>query len=218
MKNWFPEDFSQQFSPQFTQPADQTRHSSSSSRSMSMDSPEYPQALLYDIPTTPYIQDPLKEVPLMEASLGPPSTTISTPHHQTMQALSQIRSLNFPSLESEHDAMTRAILAVLSSPSRPSSSSSSYPPALPNVSAFRNYTPASVPTTQMASSSGRQSMLKKSMSYFKNLYLGRRQELMQGSHPTVSQLHHMFSERKRREKLNESFDALRTLLPPGSKV
>lgn len=36
--------------------------------------------------------------------------------------------------------------------------------------------------------------------------------------PTSNQLHHMISERKRREKLNEYFHALRLLLPPGSKV
>ncbi|XP_044953860.1 putative transcription factor bHLH041 [Hordeum vulgare subsp. vulgare] len=35
--------------------------------------------------------------------------------------------------------------------------------------------------------------------------------------PTSSQLHHMISERRRRERLNESFEALRGLLPPGSK-
>jgi hypothetical protein len=33
-----------------------------------------------------------------------------------------------------------------------------------------------------------------------------------------NQLQHMISERKRREKLNDSFHALRTVLPPGSKV
>ncbi|CAN6243612.1 unnamed protein product [Urochloa humidicola] len=35
--------------------------------------------------------------------------------------------------------------------------------------------------------------------------------------PTSSQLNHMISERRRRERLNESFEALRGLLPPGSK-
>jgi len=35
---------------------------------------------------------------------------------------------------------------------------------------------------------------------------------------TSSQLNHMISERRRRERLNESFEALRGLLPPGSKV
>ncbi|KAG2649566.1 hypothetical protein PVAP13_1NG116500 [Panicum virgatum] len=34
---------------------------------------------------------------------------------------------------------------------------------------------------------------------------------------TSSQLNHMISERRRRERLNESFEALRGLLPPGSK-
>ncbi|TKW13981.1 hypothetical protein SEVIR_5G136900v4 [Setaria viridis] len=35
--------------------------------------------------------------------------------------------------------------------------------------------------------------------------------------PSVNQLQHMFSERKRREKLNDSFHALKTVLPPGAK-
>ncbi|CAD6240279.1 unnamed protein product [Miscanthus lutarioriparius] len=35
--------------------------------------------------------------------------------------------------------------------------------------------------------------------------------------PSVNQLQHMFSERKRREKLNDSFHALKAVLPPGSK-
>jgi hypothetical protein len=36
--------------------------------------------------------------------------------------------------------------------------------------------------------------------------------------PSVNQLHHKISERKRREKLNDSFQALKTVLPPGAKV
>ena len=35
---------------------------------------------------------------------------------------------------------------------------------------------------------------------------------------SVNQLQHMFSERKRREKLNDSFQALKAVLPPGAKV
>ncbi|KAL0337275.1 UNVERIFIED_CONTAM: putative transcription factor [Sesamum calycinum] len=46
----------------------------------------------------------------------------------------------------------------------------------------------------------------------------KRQELQtQGNRPTSTQMHHMISERRRREKLNESFQVLRSLLPPGSK-
>lgn len=41
---------------------------------------------------------------------------------------------------------------------------------------------------------------------------------MQEIRSSSTQLHHMISERKRREKLNESFEALRALLPPGIKV
>jgi hypothetical protein len=35
---------------------------------------------------------------------------------------------------------------------------------------------------------------------------------------SVNQLQHMISERKRREKLNDSFQALKIVLPPGTKV
>lgn len=46
----------------------------------------------------------------------------------------------------------------------------------------------------------------------------RIQGQVQGTRPMSStQLHHMISERKRREKLNDSFQALRSLLPPGTK-
>ena len=34
----------------------------------------------------------------------------------------------------------------------------------------------------------------------------------------MNQLQHMLSERKRREKLNDSFHALKAVLPPGTKV
>jgi hypothetical protein len=36
--------------------------------------------------------------------------------------------------------------------------------------------------------------------------------------PSVNQQQHVLSERKRREKLNDSFKALKAVLPPGTKV
>nr|GLL20675.1 putative transcription factor bHLH041 isoform X2 [Ipomoea trifida] len=63
----------------------------------------------------------------------------------------------------------------------------------------------------------KQTVLKRSFEFFRNLSLMRRQELVRTTRPTITQVHHMISERKRREKLNESFQHLRSLLPPGTK-
>ncbi|KAL5228069.1 hypothetical protein ABZP36_016334 [Zizania latifolia] len=44
------------------------------------------------------------------------------------------------------------------------------------------------------------------------------QQAVSAAPPAGNQLQHMISERKRREKLNDSFVALKAVLPPGSKV
>ncbi|PNX75290.1 transcription factor bHLH041-like protein, partial [Trifolium pratense] len=52
----------------------------------------------------------------------------------------------------------------------------------------------------------------------RNLNLMRlRDRSTQAMRPSSNQLHHMISERRRREKLNENFQALRALLPQGTK-
>ncbi|VAH57643.1 unnamed protein product [Triticum turgidum subsp. durum] len=71
-----------------------------------------------------------------------------------------------------------------------------------------------------------QKMFKKSMSVLVKMQAAMRyshqQHHFQQASPeaelsSVNQLQHMISERKRREKLNDSFQALKTVLPPGSK-
>ncbi|KAM3197074.1 hypothetical protein ACQJBY_072628 [Aegilops geniculata] len=71
-----------------------------------------------------------------------------------------------------------------------------------------------------------QKMFKKSMSVLVKMQTAMRyshqQHHFQQASPeadlsSVNQLQHMISERKRREKLNDSFQALKTVLPPGSK-
>jgi len=226
MKSWFPEDFSQHLSPlrEALLRPDQNPPSSSSSslRSLSMDSPEC-SSLLFNIPSTSHFPETLGEIPLLHQVL--PTTT--SPHQQAMQAFARSRNnVQFPAPESENAAMTRAILAVLSSTSSSSSSSSHQPQQnLPyghrvnsKASAFKSYISALGPTTHMGANARKQSMLKKSISFFRNLNFLRLHERIQVSRPTSTQLHHMISERKRREKLNESFQALRSLLPPGTKV
>ncbi|KAL1547774.1 hypothetical protein AAHA92_16090 [Salvia divinorum] len=185
--------------------------SSSSLLSVSVDSPEYPP-LLFNIPSTTAPPPPPPFLP-QETLIReqPPTTTAAAAHDQTRQMLSQFRNAHFPSIECEDAAMTNAILAVLSSPS--TSSSSRRPPRTPNIStAFRTYQPNS--PARRSTSAPAPSRFKRAVVFFRNLSLRIRHDQ---SLPTATQLHHMISERKRREKLNESFQILRSFLPPGTK-
>ncbi|KAL8463963.1 hypothetical protein ACS0TY_033779 [Phlomoides rotata] len=156
---------------------DRPSSSSSSLHSLSVDSPEYPPRSYL----SSFVQEPIQQ-PL-----------------DAKQPLSQIRSVQLPTIESEDAAMTKAILAVLSSPSN---SSSSAPQNLPP--------PPPPPPPPISNRS--------TTAFTRNLNMRRRQELeVQENRPSVTQLHHMISERRRREKLNQSFHILRSLLPLGSK-
>ncbi|KAL5572465.1 hypothetical protein UlMin_022062 [Ulmus minor] len=213
--------------------------SSSSLRSLStMDSPEC-SSLLFNIPTPTTSQIPENQPDIMTSPLRPisaaslPSTANTIfPHQQAMQAFARIRNPQFPSQETEEAAMTKAILAVLSSPSSSSSSllsSQTAPPTAspyshflnPKSSAFKLYSSTSrlALSTSTSSRLGRPSIFKRSISFFRrlNFRMSHHQQRFQGTRPSTNQLHHMISERKRREKLNESFVALRSLLPPGTK-
>ncbi|XP_048334566.1 putative transcription factor bHLH041 [Ziziphus jujuba] len=238
MKTWFPEDFARQLSPQTEippRPNDQNNPPSSSSSSLislTMDSPEY-SSLLFSLPmsTTSSSSSQIPETSHTESTSLQPLITPTMPHQQAMQAFARLRNIQFPSPESEAAAMTRAMLAVLSSPSSSSSTSHQPPPPInlqphqfahsmnPKASLFKKYAPPLGPNTQINARSGsRQSMLKRSFSFFTNLNIFmRNRQRMQENRPSSTQLHHMMSERKRREKLNESFHALRSLLPPGTK-
>ncbi|PPD82380.1 hypothetical protein GOBAR_DD20696 [Gossypium barbadense] len=199
--------------------------------SLSPDSPD--SYLIFTVPNASRPQVPTgSETTPFLLQAKPASSSMYDPHQQAMQqALSEMRSnINLPSLESENAAMTRAILAVLTSPSSSSSSTSQYhsqqshnlPPSYqPNskATAFKRYgSPLGTPTTTAARASLRaQSMLKRAILFYRRFKLVRSEQQPRSCAPTVHQLHHMLSERKRREKLNESFDALRSLLPPGTK-
>ncbi|KAE9464511.1 hypothetical protein C3L33_03556, partial [Rhododendron williamsianum] len=211
MRKWMPENFPDQQAPYQDLPPPvsdhQTRASSSSSslRSLSTDNSLEPSPFLFNIPpNTSYHQEPPKQPPIHEQAFRPTS----------------------------NDAITRAILAVLSSPSPSASPSASSPqPSVAQnfpsfsrnaTSAFNRYRPgfAHSSSTPMIARVGRSSMLKRAISFFRSLSSTRSQgrvPVQGGSRPTENQLYHMISERKRREKLNESFQALRSLLPPGTK-
>lgn len=238
MRKWMPENFPDQQAPYQDLPPPvpdhQTRASSSSSslRSLSTDNSLEPSPFLFNIlPNTSYHQEPPKQPPIHEQAFRPTSSSVSlSPLHQAIQSFNQTRNFPFPTPETEDDAITRAILAVLSSPSPSASPSTSSPqPSVAQnfpsfsrnaTSAFNRYRPGfahSSSTPRVRSSS----MLKRAISFFRSLSSTRSQgrvPVQGGSRPTENQLYHMISERKRREKLNESFQALRSLLPPGTKV
>ncbi|XP_068306562.1 putative transcription factor bHLH041 isoform X1 [Pyrus communis] len=255
MRTWLPEVFPGQLSPH-TEVASRSINgqqqypassSSSSLRSLStMDSPEY-SSLLFNIPTTtttishnipelftqlssnplqPINTSSLEPLPTINVVTTTSSTGATSPHQQAIQAISQIRNIQFPTPEIEDATMTRAILTVLSSSSYqpppqtnpPSSSTTDRHLQTPKASAFKSYnTSALAPRTQMGANLRLQNMHKRSISFLRRLNLMRLREGIQATRPTSSQLHHMISERKRREKLNESFHKLKSLLPPGTK-
>ncbi|KAK1354910.1 putative transcription factor bHLH041 [Heracleum sosnowskyi] len=210
MRNLFPDDFMRQAIPvEPSLPNDQNPPSSSSSsmRSLSIDSPEgTPSNFLYNISNNTSTSYNISEPPF-------------APSSQTF--MNQIRSIHqFPTtIETEDAAMAHAMLAVISS-SSPASSTNSHQP-LQKASAFKSYRSVLGTTSQITSRIHRQNMLKRTIAFCRsnaNLRPASPEQTIQyANRPTSNQMHHMISERKRREKLNESFQALRTLLPPGSK-
>ncbi|PIA42982.1 hypothetical protein AQUCO_02000438v1 [Aquilegia coerulea] len=222
--NWFQQSQLQELIIPPQAQADQNWPSSSSSSLLSLGSPDS-SSLLFNVPisSTSYVPEFLKE-PQFEEAIRPTSTPVLPLQLQTMEAYNRLRIKNL-NPESDNAAIARAMLAVISSPS--SSSSSHQPPQTTaygsHVShktggAFRDYTPALSHNIPLIANPGKQNMLKRSISMMRKIDLSwRQQEPEQGIPPTSSQLHHKLSERKRREKLNESFLELRSLLPPGSK-
>ncbi|KAL9443795.1 hypothetical protein AB3S75_017052 [Citrus x aurantiifolia] len=228
MRNLFQEDFKDQQSPAAAGGRPIQSSSSSSLRSLSMDSPSEYSSLLFNIPTSSHLSETLIDVVPNLQPLTTTTTTASTTQ-QAMEAFAQLQNIQLPIIqETEQDAMTRAILAVLTSPTSSSSSSQQQQQqqeqpqqhlAPPKASAFKNYNLALAPTSNIRAISAfrGQSILKRTISYYRRLNIARREYTAGPSRPTSTQLHHMISERKRREKLNESFHALRSLLPPGTK-
>ncbi|KAJ0971365.1 hypothetical protein J5N97_019324 [Dioscorea zingiberensis] len=127
---------------------------------------------------------------------------------------------------SDDEVLTRAMVAVINSASPSSCSSSSSPPAVHEslihkpqyhgqFPAFKIYSPtsASAVNSDSKASPDSQKMIKMSIAMLRRISNIRNGE----SAPTSNRPSHVISERKRREKLNLSFDELRSLLPPGSK-
>ncbi|KAJ8470948.1 hypothetical protein OPV22_025291 [Ensete ventricosum] len=214
----FSEDFirqSQLGSEEFIQQAqlgqvlpipDQSRLSSSSSsslRSRSVGSPESSSLLL------------------IKASGGSIMPDLALPHHGTMQAYGRYRNVPLPSAARDDAEITRAMIAVISSTSSsttPMSFQTSEPAAGGSLGAFKPYRPALAPKSNTSPSLHGQKMIKMVIKLLTTMNAMRFEAPMQHAQTTSNQTHHMVSERKRREKLNESFHALRMLLPRGSKT
>lgn len=137
-----------------------------------------------------------------------------------LQPGNRILSCSIPNLVSDDDAIARAMMAVISSASSVSSSSSpsiisqNSPKCGENAKfgAFRQFKSAFPPKCEVNFGNDGHKMIKRSLAMLRNIKPGQERE------PKPSNLYHMISERKRREKLNASFELLRMLLPPGSKV
>jgi hypothetical protein len=100
-------------------------------------------------------------------------------------------------------------------------------------SVFRRYERHLSPRRRLTKPACGQKMFKTAMSVLAKMHTAMRYNHQQQQHQqqlyyqqqqasaaelSGNQLQHMISERKRREKLNDSFRALKTVLPPGSKV
>lgn len=201
-----------------TQPLDQTPHSSSSSslKSLSFEnSADYPPFLFNMLQTTSYTPYFDQHAPYDQ----PPSSSTMRSQDSLQQTLNQIRrNQSIPSREHEEAEMTRAIIAAISSSSSSSSSSHQHHRSPRVGSAFKRYRMYLGPATR---AQNQQNLNRRSLSFLRNLNEALAQQdygMVRTTRPTSNQLHHMMSERKRREKLNQSFEALRSILPPGSKV
>ncbi|KAL1805244.1 hypothetical protein ACET3Z_028312 [Daucus carota] len=210
MKNLFPQEFSLQVVPRelTDQPTDQTVP------------PSLPPPLLpisTNIASTSHNPNPTLQQPFPPLVSSP---NTNDAFQETIDTLNQIRNVNFPTIESEDAAITQAILAVISSSTSPSPTSSASSPQPPQrSSAFKTYRRSVLAPGRQITRPRRPNMLKLAVEFIRSSsILMRGQERSQtGSRSGSNQLQHMIKERKRRERLNQNFEALRSLLPPGSK-
>ncbi|KAJ0751641.1 putative transcription factor bHLH family [Helianthus annuus] len=216
LKKLFPGDFPQEVLPQ---PLDQARPSSSSSslRSLSTENNVDGPFLFNMLHTSSY----MPEISCFNEPFSNQQMPNQTPSFSTIgskdplqQALIQFRANQLiPSREHEEAAITRAILAVISPPPPPSSHQLQASRA---ASVFKRYQPYLGPKRVH----NRQNLKRRLHLFYKNIREVRAQQedlMIHTTQPRGNQLHHMISERKRREKLNENFQSLRSLLPPASK-
>ncbi|XP_020154236.1 putative transcription factor bHLH041 [Aegilops tauschii subsp. strangulata] len=138
----------------------------------------------------------------------------------------------------DYALMVQAMLAVVPSSGMSTTSTPPLPPCPPwlashrsqrssprRTTAFKPYRAALPPRARPRPGAPGQRMIKTCISLLASVHMAmrnrpehataRREDSSAPS--TTSQLHHVISERRRRERLNDSFQTLRALLPPGSK-
>lgn len=126
-------------------------------------------------------------------------------------------------IDHDDEAIMRAMMAVMSSSSAsPSSSASSHaqPFCRDQDSSMQQQSAAMAP--QLRGGRSGHVMVKSSLSMSPERSSGgsrgqQQEDPTRAASSNTGQLYHMMSERKRREKLNDSFHTLRSLLPPCSK-
>ncbi|CAM0910235.1 unnamed protein product [Alopecurus aequalis] len=196
--------------------------SSSSMPSLSMGSPEYSSII--------------RAMATPVAAAGQPSTQPLVPASPLSGLLTPVYGRHeFPTSEPYDDAaLAQAMLAAISSSIAPTTSTPMPPPcpqwlarhrsqrsSRRRTTAFKAYSGARAPRALPRPGAPGQRMAKTCISLLVSVHTAmRNRELAAAGHEpasSTSQLHHMISERRRRERLNDSFQSLRALLPPGAK-
>lgn len=129
----------------------------------------------------------------------------------TTEPLTLVQNSQVPRIESEDDAeMARAILAALSASPTTSSCSENRPPGR---AAFTRYRALGLGPVRAPS----RNLFGRAVLFYREL---SRRRTGEGNVQTATQtqMHHVIQERRRREKLNESFKVLKALLPQLRKV
>ncbi|XP_074588644.1 putative transcription factor bHLH041 [Curcuma longa] len=183
------------------------------------------QPLLGDLVTLP--SEPGQ---LSSSSSSLPSISVGSPSDTSPRLLAQpsppfiMQPFNFSAPRTaEDEALTRAMLAVItSSKDMPSPLLLNQQTSNP-IGAFRPYyNNPLTPEAELEPNWHGQRMIKIGLHMLRRISVMKAQlaapRAQEYQQPTRSHSHHVISERKRREKLNEQFNALKALLPLEPKI
>ncbi|XP_058073913.1 putative transcription factor bHLH041 [Magnolia sinica] len=214
IRNLFTGDFIQQYLSSESGPLDQSQPSLSMPHSLI--NADYPSSFL-DMLSKPYMPDTFNEVSSYQVT--EPTPLVIPPHQLAMQSHAQSHSIRLPTPASDDEAMIRAMLSVLSSHSLFSSSYGSQQTQTfqhqisDGTGAFKPYDPALDLMAGTRPNSHGQYRIKLVFAILRSIYSTSREPWMQEIQQKRSQLHHIITERRRREKINEGFQELILLLP-----
>ncbi|KAM0912422.1 hypothetical protein ACQ4PT_012819 [Festuca glaucescens] len=201
--------------------------SSSSMPSLSIGSPEYSSLIRSMATSVAAAGEPSTQTMMLASPLPGLLTPVYGRHEfQTAEAV-------------DAATMAEAMLALISSSDASTTSTPEPSYSTPSwlarqltsprrTTAFKAYSAARAPRARPRPGAPGQRMIKTCVLLLASVHMAmRNRELGAASHEdgraqlppasANSQLHHMISERRRRERLNDSFQSLRALLPPGSK-